>query len=291
MIGAHRGDPPMTVRTADLALTDLSVDRGETAPVPAELCHRCALGPDVVELEDNGVSLSAIYARVPAQDIKDVREVPGDVRIRVWACRNVRRRGAPPPAAGGGPTAMAVCADDLTSGDLGVDGRHRRCAGDQLRDARGLLAEMIELEDDRIGLAAIDARVMTKMVEHPCAQGSLSSQLGGVRLSTVCVASLAEVRGEARSAPPLQPVAVTVEAFDGELVAATTAAPQLAGLPHAQASRRNGVSRPLWRPRGPRRPESAHPHAHRRLRDPEFACDAGERPPHSVRSRRASLRA
>lgn len=137
---------------------------------------------------------------------------------------------------------------------------------------------MIELEDDRIGLAAIDARVMTEMVEYLGAQGSLSRQLGGVRLSSVCVASLAEVGGEAGPTPPLQPIAVPVKAFDGEVVPAVATASQLARFPHAQASRRNGVARTLWRPRCARRPESAHPHAHRRLRDPELACDAGEGP-------------
>jgi hypothetical protein len=233
MVAAHRGDPPMTVRTADLALADLFVDRGETAPVPGKLCHRCALSPDVVELEDDGVPLSAIHAGVSARDIEDVREVPRHVRIRVRARRNVRCRGSPPPATDRGPSAMAVRADDLTSGDLGVDGPHRRCAGDQFRDARRLLAEVIELEDNRIGLSAIDARMMAEMFEHLGTQGSVSGQFGGVRLSSVCVASLAEVRSEAGPTPPLQPVAVPVEAFDGEVVRAPAAAAQLAGLPHA----------------------------------------------------------
>jgi hypothetical protein len=57
---------------------------------------------------------------------------------------------------------------------------HRRCAGDQLGDARGLLAEVIELEDDWIGLAAIDARVTTELVEYLCIQSSMPRQLGGV---------------------------------------------------------------------------------------------------------------
>jgi hypothetical protein len=274
MVGAHRGHPPMTVRTADLALTDLLVDRGEAAPVPGKLCHRCALGSDVVELEDDGVSLSAIYARVSTQDIEDVREVPCDVPIRVRARRNVRCRSAPPPAADGGPTAMAVGADDLTPGDLGFDGLHRHGVGNQFGDARRLVADVVELEDDRIRLAAIDARVVTEVVEHLCAQGSLSRQLGGVRLSSVRVASLAEVGGEAGPTPPLQSVAVSVEAFDGEVVPAPAAAPQLAGPPHAQASRRNRLSRSRWRARAPGRPESTNPHAHGRLRHPELARDA-----------------
>ena len=278
MVGAHRGDPPMTVRTADLALADLFVDRGETAPMPGKLCHRCALGPDVVELEHDGVSLSAIDARVSAQDIEDVREVPRDVRIRVRTRQDVRCRGAPPPAADGSPTAMAIRADDLTSGDLGVDGPRRGCARDQLRDARRLRAEVIELEDDRVGLAAIDAGVLTKMVEYLRAQGSLSRQLGGVRLSSVCVASLAEVRGEAGPAPPLQAVPVPIEALDRQVMPATAAKPQLPGLPHAQAPRRNGVSRSRWRARRSRRPQSAHPYADRRLRDAQLACNAREGP-------------
>src|SRR3954453_6023807 len=111
---------------------------------------------------------------------------------------------------------------------------------------------MIELQNDRIGLAAIDARMATDVVEHPCPQGSRPGQLGRVRLSPVRVASLAKVGGEAGPAPPLKAVAVTVEAFDGKVVPAAAAAPQLAGLPHAQSSRRNGVARSRRRAWGAR---------------------------------------
>src|SRR3954453_15853161 len=87
---------------------------------------------------------------------------------------------------------------------------------------------MIELQNDRIGLAAIDARMATDVVEHPCPQGSRPGQLGRVRLSPVRVASLAKVGGGAVSAPPLKAVAVTVEAFDGKVV---PAAPQRRSWP------------------------------------------------------------
>jgi hypothetical protein len=70
----------MTVRATDLAFADLLVDRGEAACVPSKLRYRCALSSDVVELEDDGISLSAVEARVLAQDLEDVGEVPCDPR-------------------------------------------------------------------------------------------------------------------------------------------------------------------------------------------------------------------
>jgi hypothetical protein len=75
--------------------------------------------------------------------------------------------------------------------------------------------------------------MVTNVVEHVCPQGSLPRQLGRVRLLPVDVASITEIGGEAGPTPPLKAVAVTVEAFDGEVVPAPAAAPQLPGLPHA----------------------------------------------------------
>src|SRR4051794_10637397 len=107
MTGALCRHPPMAVRTADLALADLLSDRGETASVPRELRHRRALRSDVVELEDNGMALSAVDARMLAQDLEEVGDVPRGVPIHAWPCRGVRPRGASPAAAYRGPAPMA----------------------------------------------------------------------------------------------------------------------------------------------------------------------------------------
>jgi hypothetical protein len=131
--------------------------------------------------------------------------------------------------------------------------------------------EVVELQNDRIDLAAIDARMVTDVVEHLCPEGSLPRHPGGVRLLPVDIASVAEIGGEAGPAPPLQAVAVSIEAFGGKVMPATSAAPQLTGLPDAQASRGKGVGRSLGWARRSRRLEPADPDAHRRLRDPELA--------------------
>src|SRR5436190_666268 len=137
-------------------------------------------------------------------------------------------------AAPRGRAPVAIRAADVALGDLGVDGGKAAAVPRQTRDGVALETDVIELEDQRIGRAAVDARVVTDVVEHLCPQGSRPGQLGRGRLPPVDVASLAEVEGEARATPPLQAVAVTVEAFDGEVLPAPAAEPQLPGLPHAQ---------------------------------------------------------
>lgn len=278
MVGAHRGRAPMTVRAADLAFADLPVDRGETACVPSELCYECVLGSDVVELQDDGIPLSAVDARVLAKDLEDMSEVPRDVRTSVRARRDGRRCRAPPPTPDGGPAAMAVCAHDLAPGDLGIDGFRRRRVGDQVGDVRRLLPDMIELQDDRVALAAVGARPSAKVSENVLAHRLRARDLCGVRLATMQISARSEVGGEAGPAPPLQAVAVPIEALDRQVLPAAAAAPQLPGLPHTQAFRGDGVWRSRRKARRPRRLESAHPHADRRLRDPQLAGDTGQGP-------------
>jgi hypothetical protein len=84
MISAPRGHAAVAVRAADVALGDLGVDGGEAAAVPRQAGDGVALETDVIELEDERISLTAVGARAAPEDVVHVSEVsldgPGRVR-------------------------------------------------------------------------------------------------------------------------------------------------------------------------------------------------------------------
>jgi hypothetical protein len=92
---------------------------------------------------------------------------------------------------------VTVGAHHLAASDLGFDGLARGGLRKQHGDARGLLADVVELEDQRIGLAAVHAGVVMQMLEDLRSQGLLARLLGGVRLASMRVAAVAEVGREA----------------------------------------------------------------------------------------------
>ena len=59
---------------------------------------------------------------------------------------------------------MAVGASNLAFVDLGDDHASRPTSLDELRDVVQLVAQVIELEDMRIGLAAVDARMRCQVL-------------------------------------------------------------------------------------------------------------------------------
>jgi hypothetical protein len=119
---------------------------------------------------------------------------------------------------------VAVGADDLASSHLGIDGLERRTIGYQRGDRCGLLADVIELQHDRIGLAAIDARMLSEVVKDIRAQASDPVLLGCLRLTPMKVPSRAKVLREAWPAVPLPPIAEAVEALERQLVPAPATA-------------------------------------------------------------------
>jgi len=128
---------------------------------------------------------------------------------------------------------MTAGADHLTAGDLSVDDFERDAVRDQGGEARRLLADVVELQHDGIALAAVDARVCGEILEHVGASCTDSGVLRGLGLVAVHVSARAEVRGEARPAPPLVPVAEPVERFERQLEAAAAATPQPTRSPDA----------------------------------------------------------
>jgi hypothetical protein len=240
MVCAHRRLLPVTIRASHLAFTDLGVDRRDAAAVPRELRDGGALRADVVELEHDRITLSAIDARVSAQEAEDVSQVSVGARIRARP-RRPARCGASPPCSTRGPAAMAVGANHLTSRDLGIDDASRRRIREQSRDAGGLLPDVVELQDHGVTLAAFHARRSPKVVQEVLAQRSGSRKPCGVRLATMKRAARPEVRREARPAPPLPVRAVAVETLGRQVMLATPAPAQLARQPNRESSHREGA--------------------------------------------------
>jgi hypothetical protein len=277
MVRAHGRLPPVAVRAPHLALTDLGVDRRDAAAVPRELRDRGALRPDVIELEHDGIALSAIDARVCAQEAQDVSQVSVDARIRARP-RRLAGRDAPPSSPKRGPAAMAVGANHLTARDLAIDDPSRCRIGEQPRDARDLRPDVVELQDHGVTLAAFHARRPLKVVQEVLAQRLGSRQLRGVRLTTMKRAARPEVRREERPAPPLPPDAEPVEAFRRQVMLAPPTPAQFPREPDRQPSHRKLAERLAERRRVGRR-RATHPYADRRLGDAQLSCNAREGPP------------
>jgi hypothetical protein len=173
-------DAAVTVRAADLALRYLGIDRREAAAVPREPGDRVAFDVDVIELEHHGIALAAVCACALPQHGVDVSEVSLDTWRRIRTCRRCRWRRAPPPGAHGSPTPMAVGAHDFASRYLGGQSLARGALRQQHGDARDLLADVIELENYRIGLSAVHARLVTQVIEYLRSEGLLTFELGGI---------------------------------------------------------------------------------------------------------------
>jgi hypothetical protein len=279
MPSASRGRATMAVRAANLAAVDLGVDRLETRPVPGKACDVRDLGADVIELEDERITLAAVDARASREDRAEVSEVAGDACAWVRAPCELRGVRTPPPRAPRGAPPMAAGADNLTSGDLCVDVPERDAVRDQGGDARGLLTDVVELQHHRIAFAAVDARVSVQILEHVGAGYADARALGALGLIAVQVSACAEIGGEACPAPPLVPVAEAVEGLERELEAAAAAAPQPTRPPDPESANGQRVGwsrRRLWYRDG--RNDVPHPDIHRRLRNAELARDTRDRP-------------
>ena len=159
----------MATRAANLALRDLGIDRSQATTEPREPGDLRSLCPNVIEVQDDRIALAAIHAAAPPEDRLEVSEVASDRRVDVGAPRRLDRVAPPPPRASGRASAVAVDADHLAPGDLLIDRNERGAGGDQRGDTRGLLRDVVELQHDRVALAAIDARVSAEVL-RTCAR-------------------------------------------------------------------------------------------------------------------------
>jgi hypothetical protein len=101
---------------------------------------------------------------------------------------------------------VAACAYDLAQLDLLFDPPNREAFSDEDADVARLRSDVVELEHQRVGLAAIHARVSLEVVVDELARYRSSFATGGCRLLAMNIASGAKVGLEAFFAPPLPPV-------------------------------------------------------------------------------------
>jgi hypothetical protein len=188
----------VTARAANLAPRDLRVDGRETRTSPGEARDVLALDPDVVEIQHEWVSLAAVRAATLREDRLEMKEVASDLRRPIRALGELVAVSPTPRSSPSGPSPMAVRAHHLAPRDLRVDRRDRRRRADQRCYGRRLVSDVVELENDRIPFAAIDASVLSQEVQDVRSQPALTRSLGGSRLIAMELPTRAEVRSEAR---------------------------------------------------------------------------------------------
>jgi hypothetical protein len=207
--GARR-TAPVAVGAADQAALNLLSEAGEADLSVGELHDGPRLRPDVIEVQDADVRLAAVDASGYGQYLQGEPHV---TRLCDGPPSNRRevRRGAAPTAAPRGPAAMAVGAHDLAAGDLGLENGEQHAAPHQGRDLGALRAQMVELQDDRIRLAAVDARARAKECEHEGLRFFHARCLERVVPTAVTGPLLGVVGLEAVATPPLKAGSMTVE--------------------------------------------------------------------------------
>src|SRR4051812_5309203 len=98
---------------------------------------------------------------------------------------------------------MAVDADDGAAVGLRSEDLEAYAAPYERRDVRSLGAEMVELEDDWVGQAAVHAAARAEQREHEGLCLAHTARLEGVRARPMMLATLDVIRTEACAAPPL----------------------------------------------------------------------------------------
>jgi hypothetical protein len=140
----------MAVPTADLAGSDLPLERGQAALQPRQRDDRAPLRSDVIELEHHGIALTAVHAGGRPEHRRDELEISQPPRSEA---------GSPRRAARGGTSLVAVAADDLAFCDFRHKSRERQAVVRERRDILRFAGDMVVLQYNRVTLSAVDARV------------------------------------------------------------------------------------------------------------------------------------
>src|SRR5881227_2467059 len=110
----------------------------------------------MVEVEHARFALAAVGARRAGEDGEHVAHVALVTRGAPGHAAEVAAQ-SPPTGATRGSPAMAVDTDDVAAVGLGGESLKAHAAPHERRDLRSLGADMVELEDDRVGQAAVRA--------------------------------------------------------------------------------------------------------------------------------------
>jgi hypothetical protein len=151
------------------------------------------LAPEMVEVQDGGVRLPAIRTTSAIEDRANVVGVAPAAR----ACRSRCT------ASACGAPAVTADANDLAEFDLRVEPGWGGAVVGELREVPALASHVVELQYDRVGLAAVDARVSQEMRQEMsfCAQPACGPCGAGLR--SMKLAAVGEVRPRATTTPVL----------------------------------------------------------------------------------------
>lgn len=154
----------MAVGATHLTIVDLEFEPDQTNPLASERRHATGLGAHVVEVQNADIPLSAVLAARPLEIAVGEREIARGFMA-------FGRRRPPPllcsptpasPTPGSPP--MAVDADNLALLDFLAEEPHRVSRGREDGKVPALIADMVELEQERIGLPAVDAWMGSQML-------------------------------------------------------------------------------------------------------------------------------
>jgi hypothetical protein len=159
---------------------------------------------------------------------------------------------------------MAIRTDDLTARNLGLNARKGVALVNQHGDPGGLLANVVELQDERIRKPAVSAPLIGEKAKHvaPCLGPSAFAR--GAGLMKVELSALEDVLGSTALAPSLG----LVEISQREVSLAPSTTP-----PPYRADRGRGQRGPVWL----RRLDPAGPSAHRAERNAQLECNRAQR--------------
>jgi hypothetical protein len=159
---------------------------------------------------------------------------------------------------------MAIRADDFAARDLGLNARKGVALMYQLGDTGGLLANMVELQDERVQKPAVGAPLIGQKAEHvaPCLGPSAFARRTG--LMKVELSALADVLGST----PLAPSLALVKISQRQVSLATSAT-----LPLYGSDRGRGQRGRVW----PWRIDVAGPQTDRAKRDSQFERNRAQR--------------
>jgi hypothetical protein len=164
---------------------------------------------------------------------------------------------------------MAISADDFTARDLGLDAGEPIALAHEKGDPGGLLANVVELQHERVGETAVGTSCLSEKAKHVAPCHSPSAVACRARLAPVQLSAVADVLGSTLLTVGLLSMKV------GQLEAPATA-PANPCLARLLRFRRPGFW--LDRRSGRHRLNATCPYARRAERHAEVACDRAHRP-------------
>jgi hypothetical protein len=192
----------MTVRTPDLTLGDLALDRSDRVLLVGKLDNGIAFRPDMIEVQDDWIAFPAVHTGCSFQVIDDEQQVPPTQGAALSHSPPV---GVDPPwpCPQGGASAMAVGADKLAVCDLLDDAAQAVALSHQTSNFGALRSNMVELEYKWIRQAAVGTPAGPEQVSNKLPRGGSPFVASGSRLAPVQFASVTDVVATTVLAPSL----------------------------------------------------------------------------------------